>query len=73
MAGMEFLRLQSFKIGYCAIKLMFRWILQMESTNNVNNAAVATNLFCIFYDVADPGMGTAGYDNEPCIKFVHKG
>ena len=45
----------------------------MKATYYIKDPAVSADFFCIFNDIADPGMGTARDDYEPCLCPVHQG
>ena len=57
MAGMHRTGVQGFHVRYGTLKLLFRRIQQMKTADNINHPIIATDLFCVLYDVADSSMG----------------
>ena len=53
-----------FEICKRTVKLVTRF-LEVEPAYNVMNPALSADLLCILHGIADPGVGTAGDNNQP--------
>jgi heme/copper-type cytochrome/quinol oxidase subunit 1 len=70
MAGMHRTGVQGFHVRYGTLKLLFRRIQQMKATYNINHPIIATDLFCVFYNVADSSMGTPRDNDQTIWRFI---
>ena len=70
MAGMHRTGVQGFHVSYGTLKLLFRRIQQMKAADNINHPIITTDLFRVFYDIADSCMGTSRDYNQTIWRLV---
>ncbi len=69
---MDSIGTQSFKIVKGACQLFFWRVQQMEPPDNIGHPLFISDPLGVGNDIADPGMGTAGDDDQSPLGFINK-